>query len=173
MVEKFVVSLCGLKIVMNNGVSGFESQTYHFQRVGVRSLISLGARLFLVVLIIFTVACVNQPPSTVPEVPIEERGSVSQPASKEGSLNRATALLIVEAQRQFENNDWRAAIATAERGLRVDRREVRLYLVIAKSYRALGNLDLSKQFAEQGLRYVVEPTSDIALEFNRLLKVSF
>ena len=135
-----------------------------------RSVVSASITRLVVLFFLFSlVACVNQATPTAPGAIIENS---SPSVTKQSTGNRATAQLIADAQEQFQRNDWQAAIAIAERGLRVDRREVRLYLLIAKSYRALGSLDISKQFAEQGLRYVSEPTSAIALEFNRLLTVS-
>jgi len=142
------------------------SYSFYFGRAVTASITRL-----VILFFFFTVlACTNQSVPPAPGATVEVR---SLPTAKQGSGNRATAQLIADAQRQFQRNDWQAAIAIAERGLRVDRREVRLYLLIAKSYRALGSMDISKQFAEQGLRYVSEPTSAIAREFNRLLTVSF
>lgn len=142
------------------------SHGFYFRQVAPTSI----TRLVILVFLFSALACTKQSMSPSPSTTVEDR---SPSTINQNSGNRATAQLIADAQRQYQLNDWSAAIATAERGLRVDRRDVRLYLLIAKSYRALGDIDLSKQFAEQGLRYVSKPTSDIALEFNRLLTVSF
>lgn len=142
------------------------SHSFYFRQVVPASI----TRLVILFFLFTALACTNQSMSPPPSTTVEDR---SPSTINQSSGNRATAQLIADAQRQYQLNDWSAAIATAERGLRVDRRDVRLYMLIAKSYRALGDIDLSKQFAEQGLRYVSEPTSDIALEFNRLLTVSF
>jgi Tfp pilus assembly protein PilF len=61
--------------------------------------------------------------------------------------------LLEESRRQLVLRDWHAAIASAERGLRIDRREAELYLMIAEGYRGLGDDDRSVQFARQGLRH--------------------
>lgn len=45
------------------------------------------------------------------------------------------------------------AIEFAERGLRIDRKESRLYLVLAEAYRSKANNKQSRYFAKQGLRY--------------------
>lgn len=68
-------------------------------------------------------------------------------------LNNALGSLISQAQNQFSDGDYQAAIATAERGLRIDRRTPELYLVLAKSYLQLGQGEQAAQFANQGLRY--------------------
>jgi predicted Zn-dependent protease len=62
--------------------------------------------------------------------------------------------LVEQANRAFNFKNYQSAINLAERGLRVDRKEPRFYLVLAESYRALNNKQQSVYFAKQGLRYV-------------------
>jgi len=61
--------------------------------------------------------------------------------------------LVSQANRQVQAEDYRKAIITAERGLRINRKEPRLYLALAKAYRRLQNTRQSSYFARQGLRY--------------------
>jgi tetratricopeptide (TPR) repeat protein len=89
-----------------------------------------------------------------------------KPQAAPGTGN-AVASLIAQANSQFQAKNYQAAIATAERGLRIDRRAPELYLVLAKSYVQLANIPLAEQFVQQGIRYA-QAGSDIALS---LLKV--
>ncbi|MEX1032511.1 MAG: hypothetical protein WDZ30_04075 [Cellvibrionaceae bacterium] len=83
----------------------------------------------------------------------------------------ALSRMLEECRAQVEAQQWQAAIASAERGLRIDRREPELYLLLAKSYWGLADLDRARQFARQGLRYVSGPFSPVAADLNRLLAV--
>jgi predicted Zn-dependent protease len=61
--------------------------------------------------------------------------------------------LMVQSEKKLIDDDPRAAIVLAERGLRVDRKEPRFYQVLASAYNALANPSQSVYFAKQGLRY--------------------
>lgn len=65
----------------------------------------------------------------------------------------AVVSLIDQSRLAYEQGDYMGAIATAERGLRIDRREPELYLVLAQSYLDLAQMEQARQFAEQGLRH--------------------
>lgn len=73
------------------------------------------------------------------------------PAS--GSATAAVVSLVDEARLAHDQGDYEAAIAVAERGLRIDRREPELYLIMAQSYLALDRSGKSAQFARQGMRH--------------------
>lgn len=81
------------------------------------------------------------PPAVVPQ---------TKPVAPVGN---AVASLITQARGQYAAKNYQAAIATAERGLRIDRRAPELYLVLAQSYVQLANTQLAKQFVQQGIRY--------------------
>lgn len=98
------------------------------------------------------------------EMPSAEQSGVPRPM-------RAVERLITEAEQHIADNNWQGAIATAERGLRVDRREPSLYLLLAKSYYALNDNHRAQQFAQQGLRFVTEPTSTIGSELRGILEL--
>jgi tetratricopeptide (TPR) repeat protein len=89
-----------------------------------------------------------------------------KPQAAPGTGN-AVVSLIAQANVQYQAKNYQAAIATAERGLRIDRRAPELYLILAKSYVQLSNIPLAQQFVQQGIRYA-QTGSDIALS---LLKV--
>ncbi len=77
-------------------------------------------------------------------------------------LGNAVGSLITQAQNQYQQGNYQGAIATAERGLRIDRRTPELYLILAKSYLQLGQTDQSAQFANQGLRYSTSGSNEAA-----------
>lgn len=82
---------------------------------------------------------------------------------------RAVDRLVAEARGQYDNGDLDGAIATAERGLRIDRREPRLYYLLAQSYRARSDDYRARQFAQQGLRYA-DGGSEVAGQLTGLLE---
>ena len=61
--------------------------------------------------------------------------------------------LLEQSQGAMKNKKYQSAIAVAERGLRVDRKEPRFYQVLAAAYAAINNNKQSTYFAKQGLRY--------------------
>ncbi|GGY80001.1 hypothetical protein GCM10011613_26260 [Cellvibrio zantedeschiae] len=69
------------------------------------------------------------------------------------ATSNATASLVSQARAQYQAKNYNAAIATAERALRIDRRSPEVYLVLAQSYVQLANTQLAMQFVQQGIRY--------------------
>ena len=61
--------------------------------------------------------------------------------------------LVTQSYQALDRRNYQVAINTAERGLRVDRKEARFYWVLAQSYKFLQNQQQSIYFAKQGLRY--------------------
>jgi Tfp pilus assembly protein PilF len=131
--------------------------------------ISLGLAVGL--LLTALTACI----STVPQEPTDP-GAVSRenlppaPSSDtpSASRSRAVADLVAGSQREYDRGDWQSSIAMAERALRIDRRQPDVYLLMAKSYRALGESQLALQFVNQGLRYIVDDETSVARELNWL-----
>lgn len=68
--------------------------------------------------------------------------------------------LAIEAQQLYATRDYQSAIASAERGLRINRRSPDLYLVLAQSYLQLGQPERARSFVQQGLRYAA-PGTDV------------
>jgi tetratricopeptide (TPR) repeat protein len=79
----------------------------------------------------------------------------------------ATDSLAAMARQQYQTGQYQSAIATAERGLRIDRRSASLYLVLAQSYMQLQMPQQAKNFTLQGLRYAVQG-SDIEKSLLRI-----
>ncbi len=125
-----------------------------------------------VVVSVFT-GCATQTQPTHPEV-VEPQPSVIKPAvpavvqPQPGAvprpvvaLNPAAQSLAKQARQQYLAQDYQGAIATAERGLRIERRAADLYLVLAQSYVQLALPEKAKMFVQQGLRFAA-PGSDVA-----------
>jgi Tfp pilus assembly protein PilF len=72
--------------------------------------------------------------------------------------NPAVDGLIEQAGMAYQAGDYHGAIASAERGLRIDRREPALYLLLAQSYLELARPRQADEFARQGLRYTAPGT---------------
>lgn len=121
-------------------------------------------------LVLCFVGCVNQPqpqtqpviisapatveppvtaPATAPNTPPTTIAVPSAPAPSHSAVDS----LIKQARSQYFAQDYQNAIATAERGLRIDRRAADLYLVLAQSYIQLALPQKAKMFVQQGLRY--------------------
>ena len=124
--------------------------------------------------IVILSACVSPPPADESEIPVVGRNRVPLDSSSPPELSpasRAVSDLLIGAQREYERGDWQAAIAVAERALRVDRRQPGIYLLIAKSYRALDELEQARRFVEQGLRYARDDDGATTRELNWLAEV--
>ncbi|WP_052481164.1 tetratricopeptide repeat protein [Gilvimarinus agarilyticus] len=67
--------------------------------------------------------------------------------------NSAVDALLAQGRSEYRNGDYSRAIASAERALRIDRRNPAVYLLLAENYQRLGNRNQAEQFAQQGLRY--------------------
>lgn len=106
---------------------------------------------------------------TVQDSEPEPPASRSQPSTPEAPPVQALSQMLQDSRAQLDARNWQAAIVSAERGLRINRREPELYLLLAKSYWGLAKLDRARQFARQGLRYVNDPSTPIAMGLNDLL----
>lgn len=98
-------------------------------------------------------------PATPPVVQ-PQPGAVPRPVPSAG-LNPAAISLAKQARNQYLAQDYQSAIATAERGLRIERRAADLYLVLAQSYLQLGVPQKAEMFVQQGLRFAPQG-SDVA-----------
>lgn len=99
-----------------------------------------------------------------PEVPVvvqPQPEAVLTPVAPKPTLNPAAQSLARQARQQYLSQDYQGAIATAERGLRIERRAADLYLVLAQSYLQLALPEKAKVFVQQGLRYAAQG-SDVA-----------
>lgn len=95
-----------------------------------------------------------------PAVVQPQPGAVPKPVPSV-ALNPAAQSLAKQARQQYLSRDYQGAIATAERGLRIERRAADLYLVLAQSYVQLALPEKAKMFVQQGLRFAA-PGSDVA-----------
>lgn len=92
------------------------------------------------------------------------------PAQVQPSTSPAVVSLINQSRAQYNARNYQAAIATAERGLRIDRRSAELYLLLAQSYVQLARPQQAEQFAQQGLRYSIAGSS-IAQALQRVSEI--
>ena len=90
-------------------------------------------------------------PEPIPE-PVPVPVPQAKPPAPAPSIVAVTSL-VTQARAQYAAKNYQAAIATAERGLRIDRRSPELYLILAQSYVQLANTQLAQQFVQQGIRY--------------------
>lgn len=91
-----------------------------------------------------------EPLPPIDDVPVEDVPPVQRP---QPITNPAVTSLINQARAQYNARNYQVAVATAERGLRIDRRAPDLYLILAQSYLQLALPQQAEQFAQQGLRY--------------------
>lgn len=104
-----------------------------------------------------------QPTVITPDQPAvvqPQPGAVPKPVPTV-ALNPAAQSLAKQARQQYLAQDYQGAIATAERGLRIERRAADLYLVLAQSYVQLALPEKAKMFVQQGLRFAA-PGSETA-----------
>lgn len=104
-----------------------------------------------------------QPESSPVDSPVMP--AVIKPAP--APVNIATDSLTSLARAQYQAKQYQSAIATAERGLRIDRRAAALYLLLAQSYVQLDMPQKAINFVQQGLRYTT-PDSDTEIGLLRL-----
>jgi len=132
-----------------------------------RAEINFSRGFFWLVLALLVHGCATQPPGATP--PVEDRAPPEVAAPSPRPSMPVIDRLLADAQSQYQSGQVEQAIATAERGLRIDRRVPELYLVLARGYRRLNNPDQARQFAEQGLRYVADRSDPTAEELRFLL----
>ena len=99
-------------------------------------------------------------PADIRDTPKLHTPDETTPAPEPTVARGAEAIdsLAVTAAQDYNRGDYQAAIATAERGLRINRRSPDLYLVLAQSYLKLGQQDRARSFVGQGLRYAAPGT---------------
>ncbi|WP_049631763.1 hypothetical protein [Cellvibrio sp. pealriver] len=146
--------------------------------------IRLLARTCAIAGVLTIVGCSTQPQAPQRPAPVIEKPAVTKPAEpvvvqpQPGvvptpatppvqTLNPAALSLARQAHSQYLQQDYQGAIATAERGLRIERRAADLYLVLAQAYAQLGLSQKADMFAQQGLRFAPQG-SEVA---EKLLRV--
>jgi hypothetical protein len=113
---------------------------------------------------------IDRPTSVIkpsaPAIVQPQPGAVPKPVPVV-SLNPAAQSLARQARQQYAAQDYQGAIATAERGLRIERRAADLYLVLAQSYVQLALPEKAKMFVQQGMRFAA-PGSDAEMGLLRV-----
>jgi len=104
-------------------------------------------------------------------VDTENKQAMVQPVAPDRSANRIPALekLLAHSNIEIVNRNYDKAISLAERGLRISRKDPRLYLALSKAHKGEGNRQQSVYFAKQGLRYS-ERESDVSQALKQLAR---
>lgn len=113
---------------------------------------------------------------TIPPAPVaNERVDAPTQAKSVPIYQEATPQTLPIVERLFQQADaalqarnWQQAIALAEKGLRIERKEPRYYWVLATAYAQLSDKKQSQNFARQGLRYTSKD-SRLARQLNAYL----
>jgi tetratricopeptide (TPR) repeat protein len=115
----------------------------------------------LVLAALLLAGCAGPVVRDTPEDVATEAPAAAEPDALPASTAGAVDSLVIQAREHYQQANFPAAIAAAERGLRIDRRVPELYLILAQSYFQLAMPQQADAFARQGLRYS-EPDSLIA-----------
>ncbi|MBU2886092.1 tetratricopeptide repeat protein [Gilvimarinus agarilyticus] len=110
------------------------------------------------------------PDATEPQQPAES-GEPSAPAPVQpsmGNRDSAVAALLERSLSEYRRGRYPQSVATAERALRIDRRNADIYLLLAKNYYRLEDNQQAAQFAQRGLRYCGDDRS-LKWELERIL----
>lgn len=101
------------------------------------------------------------PVEELPEPEASEPAEVQRPEPEVETPRTPSAVdtLLNSARRQYDAGQYEAAIATAERALRMERGNAEIYLVIGHSYLALLQTEMAGQFARQGLAFAAAGSS--------------
>lgn len=134
----------------------------------------LNFRMTIMLGAVFCTACTSTPSPVVElEAPVESRDNTAAnnvvasnngwrltepaPSSEQKvqthSSASAVTSLVNQARDEYTHKNYSRAIALAERGLRINRRNPQLYLILAESYWQQLLPVQAKQFAQKGLRY--------------------
>ncbi len=118
-------------------------------------------------MLLLLAACSRQQ-TVSPERVVEPRRIVI-PASPPDSpsLKASVSTLLKRIEASYSRGQWSLAIAEAERGLRMARRQPELYFWLARSHWRLGHGEDARHFIRLGLRYTED---DSAVE-RRLLRL--
>lgn len=138
-------------------------------------------KIAVVLLLLIVVACSSTSGPVVirdstPPVPetkgpgvIEDTPPAVQPVapSRSTKLIPVVEKLVGQSNLALKNQQYEKAINLAERGLRINRKEARLYWVLSRAYKSEGNRQQSIYFAKQGLRYA-DRSDDIYRQLSTL-----
>jgi tetratricopeptide (TPR) repeat protein len=86
---------------------------------------------------------------TKPETPVQP----TRPAAPSEPVNSAVKNLMDKAESAAGNGDYEQAIALLERAQRIDADSGEIYLALAKTYKAKGDVGMASAVAERGMLY--------------------
>ena len=105
----------------------------------------------------------TQPEYTEVEIPAEPVTPIEPTPPSKPPITTAAQNLIAKAQRAADRGQYEQAIALLERALRIGPDQPEVYLSLAKTYKAKGDLSMSKATAERGMLYCSIPAQCEAL----------
>ncbi len=115
------------------------------------------------------------PAAQAPEVARPEQPSMQpvpvrprEPVSRE--IPVAARSLLSRAESAYAKGDYSAAIASAERGLRIARTSPEILWLLARSYEAQHDVEQARVFAQQGLRFAPADDRRTRRQFEALIK---
>lgn len=123
--------------------------------------------------------CVTTPQATAPSIPgqTQENSSpttISKTPAPTQAPSQQLALLnskLYQANQALDQGNPEKAIEIAEQSLRLDRSDARFYLVLSEAHWVMGNYDLARNFARQGLRYVRPSQTDIKQKLHKFTQI--
>ncbi|GAB2190438.1 tetratricopeptide repeat protein [Sessilibacter sp. MAH2] len=144
-----------------------------YRKVGKRELIAVTLSCVL------TGCVATQPTATAPVIPGQtQENSSSAPTNKAPAPTQAPsqqlALLnskLYQANQALDQGKPEKAIEIAEQSLRLDRSDARFYLILSEAHWVMGNYDLARNFARQGLRYVRPSQTDIKQKLHKFTQI--
>ena len=124
-------------------------------------------------------ACVSTPPPNMPSRESEGAAAQSVPVGSDVSAappaapviqsaeprsdlietNPALEQLLDQAVASMARAEYDRAVSLAQRAMNVDRYDPRVFLMLARAHRSLGNLAQSREYAERGLAFTEPDTS--------------
>lgn len=121
------------------------------------------ARALAAGLLLWLSGCASQTPTAA------QPDRSAPPATEAEPVHRPAAQDYAErARAALEQGQYDAAIATAERGLRVNRYQAELYWLLAQAYSRQGLQEQATNFARLGLRYAGD-NAELAAQLQALI----
>jgi len=138
-------------------------------------LVKIKHLLVIVALVVATSACAPLQTSSGPAAPVDSRTAPTSPdspgAAEAGPVEKSPTKIIAPAQQTispaqkavsallqegwsyYRAENYDRSVAIAERAQRLNPRRAEIYLLLAKSYFALGQGQLAEQLSQRGLSF--------------------
>lgn len=121
------------------------------------------SRCAVVLLVLIAAACTTYAPQDAPPAPVEKRPAPAvvippapkppQPARPAPSATAAWQPLLASAEQAAQRGDYEEALALLERAQRIEPNSAEVYLHMARTHLARGDVAQASATAERGLLY--------------------